>query len=339
MNVKRRSHSVVLCVACVVLALALAAVGALGAVKIGGLNDDIGNLKKAASDASERYSRLESDYKALDSNYKAADEQRRSEKERYESLLASERAAVSDLKEKVSSLTASKAAMSGASGPGAASSLAPKEYPAGTKVAYLTFDDGPSGHTEQILKVLEEKGAKATFFVCGTRHPEKIATIHNSGNLVAIHSKTHNYKTIYSSTDAYFKDLYELRDLIKSETGVAPTVVRLPGGSSNTVSKKYCKGVVSSVTKRLTDEGYTYFDWNVDSGDANGNNISADKLYNNIVKNVGEKQYINVLMHDTDAKKTTLEALPRIIDFLKSKGYVFDVCTPDAHIVHHKVAN
>ena len=210
----------------------------------------------------------------------------------------------------------------------------------GPKVCYLTFDDGPSENTPRILEILKEKNAKATWFCIHTSYPQYMKNISDGGHTVAIHTYSHNYRQIYSSTDAYFNDLNKIKSEIKQYTGIDTKLCRFPGGSSNTTSKSYCKGVVTSIAKRMNSEGYIYFDWNVDSGDANGNNIAASKLVANIKRDVGSQRCINVLMHDTgSAKRTTVEALPDIIDYLRSQGYTFEALTTSSHVTHHAIAN
>ena len=211
--------------------------------------------------------------------------------------------------------------------------------PADTKIAYLTFDDGPSEHTEEILKILSERGAVGTFFVINNKYLDKAAAIHKQGSALAMHSATHDYKTIYSSVDAYFADLYMIESRIYEVTGIKPKIMRLPGGSSNTVSKDYSKGVVTQITQRLNTEGYVYFDWNVDSTDASAAFVPAQTLLEKVKSACAGKQVINVLMHDTDQKKTTVEALPLIIDYLRSEGYQFMTLSPNSTLIQHTVNN
>ena len=115
--------------------------------------------------------------------------------------------------------------------------------------------------------------------------------------------------------------------------------MRFPGGASNTVSRKYCRGVMTKLTSQAGSKGYRYFDWNVDSGDASGNKVAASKLIANVKRGTGSQKYVNILMHDAAAKTTTVDALPEIIKFLKGQGYKLsriDEHTPD---FHQKVAN
>lgn len=208
----------------------------------------------------------------------------------------------------------------------------------GPKVCYLTFDDGPSSNTLKILNILEKEGIKATFFVTSNGNPNLLKNISDAGHTVAIHTYTHEW-SIYKSTDAFFEDLYKMQDEIEKYTGVKTMLCRFPGGSSNTKSRSYCKGVVTSIAARMKQEGFIYFDWNVDSGDASGHNIPAATLVSNIRKNIGSQKCINVLMHDTGAKGTTVEALPEIIDYIRSQGYSFEAITEKSYAHHHGINN
>ncbi len=205
---------------------------------------------------------------------------------------------------------------------------------------YLTFDDGPSQNTLEILRILKEHNAKATFFVVNSKYNSYMKNIVESGNAIALHSFTHSYKTIYQSEKAYFEDLQKISDVVKKETGIEAKVIRFPGGSSNTVSMRYQKGIMTSLTKLVEEKGYAYFDWNCSSGDASGNGIAASTLVRNIKE---ETKHLNghivVLMHDSQAKTTTVEALPEILQYFESRGFTFEVITPETPPVHHGVNN
>lgn len=221
----------------------------------------------------------------------------------------------------------------------------PSSVPTGTtetdgrKVAYLTFDDGPSSNTEKILDILKQYNAKATFFVIGTSKLDLIKRIHEEGHTVGLHSNSHEYNQIYSSVDAYFKDLQAISDKVESYIGVAPKVIRFPGGSSNTVSAKYCKGIMSQLTKEVEARGYVYFDWNVSSGDADANKAPASDLVANIKRECGKKSRVCILMHDAPIKTTTVDALPEIIQYLQGEGYSLEALTTDVKPFHHGVNN
>lgn len=210
----------------------------------------------------------------------------------------------------------------------------------GKKICYLTFDDGPSGVTEDILKILKENDAKATFFVTGANpeHYGKMKQIVDDGHTIALHTYTHDYPTIYSSEDAYFKDLEDISNLVEQQTGVKADVIRFPGGSSNDISAQYCPGIMTSLVKDVQDRGYAYFDWNVDSTDASYNGVPAADIVANATAGIGMDDVV-ILMHDTDAKPTTEEALPQIIQAYRDAGYVFNPLTTRSNPVHHTVNN
>lgn len=206
---------------------------------------------------------------------------------------------------------------------------------------YLTFDDGPSSNvTPRVLDILKKNNVKATFFINGYSADKLplIKRIIDEGHTLAIHGMSHDYASIYSSVDKCVNNFNSLRDKVKNDTGYTCTIMRFPGGSSNEVSKKYSKGVVTKSAAQLTAQGWRYFDWNVSSGDANGKMGSGYIL--NCVKTGLKKGRANVvLMHDNSAKSTTADALQEMINFGNNNGYVFcriDENTPD---VRHKIAN
>lgn len=209
----------------------------------------------------------------------------------------------------------------------------------GKKVCYLTFDDGPSDNTLKILDILNQNRVKATFFVINSDHLDYVNNIVKSGSAVGLHSNTHEYSKIYTSESAFYADLNELKGKIKSIAGFEPNIIRFPGGSSNTISANYCSGIMSSLTKSVEANGYKYFDWNVSSSDASGNNISPSTIINSVKNDAEGQDKICVLMHDAAAKKTTVEALPEIIKHLKAEGYTFDVLTTNSPVFHHSTNN
>ena len=205
-----------------------------------------------------------------------------------------------------------------------------KEKP-GRKVCYLTFDDGPSTETHKILEILDRYGVHATWFVIGNRgHLEYVKDIWNAGHQVALHSNTHEYGTDYASASAYYKGLDKLAARVKEYLGFSPTIFRFPGGSVN----GYNRAVRSDLFDEADSRNWHYFDWNVSSGDASGNNVPASKIVKNIKKESEGKNSCCVLMHDTEAKATTVEALPQIIEYYQSEGYTFDVLTTDSYGYH-----
>jgi len=205
---------------------------------------------------------------------------------------------------------------------------------------YLTFDDGPSDNTRRILETLDKYGVKATFFVVYRKGFDDVyRDIVNKGHVIALHSYSHDYASIYSGEMAFYDDLNRIDNHVYNLTGVHSKIIRFPGGSSNTISKKYCKGVMSSLSKSVQDKGYKYYDWNVDSGDASGTTVAADKILNNIKNGVGSRREAIILMHDSKSKTTTADALPKIIDYLLSRGYAILPITDNTFDCHQKINN
>lgn len=206
---------------------------------------------------------------------------------------------------------------------------------------YLTFDDGPSANiTPKILDILKEENVKATFFVINASDDLNyiIKRAYDEGHTIALHSYTHNYAKIYSSDNAYFNDLYAIRQKVKNIIGVEPNIIRFPGGTSNTVSRRYNSHIMSRLSKEVMNRGFIYFDWNISSGDASSN-PTRTTVYNNVVSGLSTRKTNVVLMHDSAAKTYTLEALRDIIRYGKSKGYKFDKITESTPQIKHNPQN
>ncbi len=208
-------------------------------------------------------------------------------------------------------------------------------YPEG-KVIYLTFDDGPSQYTPKLLDILAKYNVKATFFVVGSYYLEYLDDIADAGHSIGIHSDTHVYSQIYSSEEAFFKDFYAIREKIHKHTGIWTTLCRFPGGSSNRVSKNYCKGIMTRLTKEVEARGFQYFDWNVVSGDA-GDTQSTDQIFKNVTSGIKGRDYTIVLQHDIF--DYSINAVERIIQWGLANGYTFLPLDPTSPTAHQKVMN
>ena len=184
-----------------------------------------------------------------------------------------------------------------------------------TRKVYLTFDDGPSENTRAILDVLKEYDVKATFFVTGQQalsHPERYREIAQEGHTIGMHSYSHVYSEIYESVDSFGEDLLFLQTVLEDTTGVSPLFYRFPGGSSNTVSKM----PMSELCDYLTDNGITYFDWNVSSKDAVSPMRPAQEIVKNCTQNLENFDNSVILLHDAVGKTSTVDALPEIIEYI-----------------------
>ncbi len=207
------------------------------------------------------------------------------------------------------------------------------------KIAYLTFDDGPSINTEKLLDILDEYDVKATFFVIYHKNMEKkYKAIVDRGHTIALHSYTHTYSKIYKTEKGYYEDLDKIHDYIEKVTGVDSHIIRFPGGSSNTVSRKYNKNIMKVLKQSVTEKGYVFHDWNIDSTDASGINRDPDLLVEKVKAGLKKKKpVVDILMHDTGkSKNTTVEALPRIIEAVKAQGYRIEPLTMDSEPIQHK---
>ncbi len=181
---------------------------------------------------------------------------------------------------------------------------------------YLTFDDGPSIYTDEILDILADHDVKATFFVTGKTDEESVDAykrIVEDGHTLGMHSYSHRYSQIYASKEAFVEDLNKLQEYLYETTGVWSRYYRFPGGSSNTASTVD----MSELIDYLTEQDITYFDWNIVSGDASGQSLSADTIYNNCISRVTNFNEAVILMHDAADKHSTVEALPRIIESIQ----------------------
>ena len=209
----------------------------------------------------------------------------------------------------------------------------------GNKVVYLTFDDGPGPYTAQLLDVLDKYNVKATFFVTNTRpdYRTMIAEEAKRGHTVAIHSASHVYSQIYQSEDAYFADLEEMNQIIIEQTGQGAQIIRFPGGSSNTVSAKYSRGIMSRLVKDVEARGFLYCDWNVSSGDAGSRPISTQQVVQNVTEGMQKNNVSIVLQHDI--KEFSVNAVEQIIQWGLAEGYTFLPLSTSSPMSHHGVNN
>lgn len=192
------------------------------------------------------------------------------------------------------------------------------------KTIFLTFDDGPSERTPEILDILKKYNIKATFFVIGntsTLAKECMKRIVDEGHTIAMHTYTHDFKKIYSNVEAYLEDISKIYNLIYKTTGVKPSIFRLAGGSKNGFNKNNYREIISEMIRR----GFDYFDWNLCTGDAARKGlVPANECVNNVLKYSRKYSSAVVLMHDSKPKTTTAEALPKIIEGLKEQGFSFE---------------
>ena len=193
------------------------------------------------------------------------------------------------------------------------------------KVAYLTFDDGPSATiTPQILDILKNENVSATFFVVGARvnkYPNLVKRAYEEGHYIANHGYTHSYSEIYKSLDTIFGEYVDCENAVRNALGIDDYrmyLFRYPGGSAGgrySDIKNESKNVLNSY-------GVTYTNWNCMTGDAEGKNTVEEQLEELKATMEGDDTII-VLMHDASDKQVTADALPEVIRYLKEQGYIF----------------
>ena len=198
-------------------------------------------------------------------------------------------------------------------------------YSSDTKRAFLTFDDGPSSNTNQILDILNERGIKATFFVLGSnveKNPEMVKRMYDEGHFIANHGYSHVYETIYQSPQAVLDEYNRCNQVVRDAIGEQEYnshLFRFPGGL---VGGKYAD-IKNQANDLLLQNDIVHVDWNALNGDSETTSPTIEYEVQRIQETVGDKQSVVILMHDAQAKTVTVEALPTIIDYLKGQGYEF----------------
>ena len=218
--------------------------------------------------------------------------------------------------------------------------IAKRKIVIATGVICLTFDDGPSSVTPEVLDVLKENNVKATFFIVDYSEQSKstIQRIIDEGHTLAVHGMSHDYSKIYASAEATLENFTSLQKKIKKDFNYDVKYVRFPGGASNTISRNYCEGVMTEAVKKVQEESLEYYDWNVDVDDA-GSARTPSEIYNNFVYGISPEVENIVLMHDGEGHMPTAEALQKIIDYAKENGYIFTAISENTTPVKHSVNN
>ena len=207
-----------------------------------------------------------------------------------------------------------------------------REIGGADRVVYLTFDDGPGPYTGGLLDTLKKYDAKATFFVVGYMGPlDIIKRMEDEGHSVGAHTYSHDFRTCYSSVEAYYEDLQKIEDLISEQLGHETPLVRFPGGSSNGKSASYCRGIMTKLTQDLPEKGYQYFDWNVTAADSGGTEDTEDVI--RLVKEGIQSHKVSVVLQH-DIKPYSVAGVEEILRWGKSKGYIFLPLNKDSTPAH-----
>ena len=205
------------------------------------------------------------------------------------------------------------------------------------KRVYLTFDDGPSENTLQLLDILDKTHVKAAFFVTAMtpENADVITEIARRGHVVGVHTFSHDYKKIYASEEAYFDDFEAMQALIREKTGTTPEIFRFPGGSSNTVSA-FNTGIMTRLTALADEKGLAYYDWNVTGEDVDAN-ATRESITANVMAGIRPHLDSLVLLHDTVS--ASVAAVEQIITDAEALGCTFLPLDENAPTYHHRIAN
>ena len=191
------------------------------------------------------------------------------------------------------------------------------------KVCYLTFDDGPSNNSEEILDILEKYDAKATFFLIGSEireeNREVIERIVEEGHAIGLHSNVHDFDKLYVGVDACVQDFEAQYKLLKEDYGIDTKIFRFPGGSACS----YMNGQRKSYIEAMKERGYIGFDWHVSGEDSYGN-PTVWSIQKNVFDNVDDYESPIILLHDINIADATVDALPEILEQLLVQGYCFE---------------
>ncbi|MFD3158021.1 polysaccharide deacetylase family protein [Haloimpatiens sp. FM7330] len=203
------------------------------------------------------------------------------------------------------------------------------------KLAFLTFDDGPSVITPKVLNVLKQSNVKATFFLVGRAiehtdlNKKLVKKIYEEGHSLGNHSYSHLLNKLYPKNkiniETCINEINKTNNLIKKIVGQNFTtrVVRIPGGF---FSRRYYKDPnLNKFEAELKKNNMYNIDWNIYALDCEAKNKNAGEIFEAVKNSVGNKRKVVILMHDSYGKEETVKALPRIINYLKGKGFKFKV--------------
>ena len=273
------------------------------------------------------YTAARSEYKAADAGYEAAEQKNADLTQKLEEMQG--------MKTETEELTAEVFKLA---------AQTEKDIQAGKsnkKICYITLDDGPYNKGKDFLKLFDQYGVKATFFLttangdklpdqadlsAKSMYPEYLKSGHTIGN----HTYSHDYGQggIYTSAKAFMKAVNNQQKFTEEATGGAytPKIVRFPGGSSEAGDN------AEAIKEALRKEGLGWIDWTVDSGDSWGSDrVSTDLIKNNIKDAAKDQKIMVILFHEWS--KPSLEAMPSIIKYLDKQGYIFLPLFPESVMV------
>jgi len=216
-------------------------------------------------------------------------------------------------------------------------SAVPDKNASAGRTICLTFDDGPAwNNTPKVLEALKQAGVKATFFVCGPDVEDRrqlIKQAYDEGHAIGLHCMSHALRTLYATEASFFADFNALERMVMETTGDKPTLYRFPGGSNNSFLSSE---LADQILLKLEARGYEYVDWNVMGQDES--RPEPEAIAQNVIDGCrarrGAKTVSIVLLHDSEGRYTTGDAVPIILETLLEDGYAFAPITDAITPVH-----
>lgn len=178
------------------------------------------------------------------------------------------------------------------------------------KIAYITFDDGPSKYTTQILDILDGNNVKGTFFMLNANmivFKDAVRRMETEGHGIGFHGVSHELKELYKTENSAVEEFKTCSNTFYKLTGKTSRLVRIPYGS-----KPY---MLKSVYDKFIQEGFLVWDWTIDTEDWKS---SEDQIVSNILYYARERDEIVILLHEN---QKTVDCLDNIIMILKQRGY------------------
>lgn len=184
------------------------------------------------------------------------------------------------------------------------------------KVIYLTFDDGPTQNTPQILEILKKYNAKATFFLLEDRmkeFPDYVKRLYSEGHSIGLHGQSHDVNIIYSTPSEPLVEMNGANKVLYDTVGFKTKLIRTPYGSYPYMTYEQYK--------ILKAANYNLWDWTVDPRDGVGT-PDMQSILRHIKTDLKNNEYPIVLLHD---RKATANKLDSILSYFTSQGYTFDI--------------
>jgi len=188
-----------------------------------------------------------------------------------------------------------------------------KPLPGGKRTVYLTFDDGPAAFSGEIISLLDQYHAKATFFMLDgnmRRYPGAVQLMVKDGQSVGMHGVTHDKKKFYASSQSVVGEMNQAHNTLKEISGVDSRLIRTPYGSAPLMTPAYKQAVAQA--------NYLMWDWNIDSKDwFYRDQRYVDSVIAQLQKYSGKSGTVVILLHE---RKETLQYLPKLLNYLASQN-------------------